>query len=272
MLATQLIPALAAFHLVHANLDKPIINPAIPALDQGLLDHLKPTHSSHSEWGAGWIPQGCYDKAKDYGFSPSDFIPFNIVYDDCPNLPWVFCRHKDAPISEITIIDTFGRFPVRMRQYQRHMIFVPGNDFGASYGDTLISGQGKITLFAHEIAQSLDSHAFDPSLLPFYNSKPWLDAYNQDSAVSDSTAQSEQLENFAQELVIALFDKVVPGGIGSVEPNWQAIFHAYATIQGYIGDVIIPGGQCDPNVRLQNTPAVPMRPSAKFRRDAKLEY
>lgn len=54
----------------------------------------------------------------------------------------------------------------------------------------------------------------------------------------------DQAENFAQETVIALFDKVVPGGIGTVEPNWKAIFHQYATVQAALGDSIIPGGTC----------------------------
>jgi hypothetical protein len=59
------------------------------------------------------------------------------------------------------------------------------------------------------------------------------------------------LQNHSQEVVIALFDKVVPGGIGTVQPNWQAIFHQYATIQGFIGNgVLIPGGTC--NNRLVN--------------------
>ena len=54
----------------------------------------------------------------------------------------------------------------------------------------------------------------------------------------------DQAENFAQETVIALYDKVVPGGIGSVEPNWKAIFHQYATVQDALKDNLIPGGRC----------------------------
>lgn len=36
----------------------------------------------------------------------------------------------------------------------------------------------------------------------------------------------------------------MPGGIGTVEPNWNAIFHQYATAQDALGDNIIPGGRC----------------------------
>jgi hypothetical protein len=52
-------------------------------------------------------------------------------------------------------------------------------------------------------------------------------------------------ENFAQEVIVALFDKVVPGGIGSVSPNWNSIFHQYATVQSKLGDILIPGGTCN---------------------------
>lgn len=268
MRATQIIVALAALHFSSANLDKPLISPPMPPLDQGLLNHLAPTYTtSFSEWGPGWIPADCKSVATQNGFSPSDFIPFNIEYPDCPGQPWVFCRHKDAPISEVTIIDQFGRLPVRMRQYMRHMLFVPGpNHGGSNGGNTIIWGGALITLFVHELAANLASHAFPSQYLPFPSSQVWTDALNSDTAVTDGQAQASAVEAFLQSLVVALYDKVVPGGIGSVEPNWQAIFHQYATIQGYIGDVIIPGGTCDPSIRLANSAAVPMSGSSKFRR------
>jgi hypothetical protein len=52
-------------------------------------------------------------------------------------------------------------------------------------------------------------------------------------------------ENFAQEVIVALFDKVVPGGIGTIVPNWNDIFHQYATVQAVMGDMLIPGGYCN---------------------------
>jgi hypothetical protein len=267
MKATQLMTALAALNSVSAN-SWNIISPAIPPLDQGLLNHLAPTHSKYSNWGSGWIPADCKALAIQQNLSPYDIIPFNIEYEDCPGQPWVFCRHKDAPISEITIIDQFGRLPVRMRQYIRHMLFIPGPSFGGSNGDnTLISGQGLITLFIHEIAANLGSHAFPPQYLPFPSSQVWNDALNQDTAVLDAEAQLNPTESYLQAMVVALFDKVVFGGIGSVEPNWQAVYHQYETIQGYIGNVIIPGGTCSPSIRLTNSAAVPMSGSNRFRRN-----
>ena len=163
------------------------------------------------------------------------------------------------------MIDIFGRLPVRMRQFIRHVISLPGTKSAGSSGDNIqLNGPIDITVYAHEIGHSLDSHAFDPKYgAPFSNSQVWIDNYNMDSAVTDDYAQTSQQENFAQETVVSLYDKVVPGGIGTIQPNWKAIFHQYATLQGYIGDTIIPGGTC--SHRLANSPAVPKSSSAKAR-------
>jgi hypothetical protein len=199
------------------------------------------------------------------GFSPFDIIPFNIQYSDCSQT-WTFCRHTQSPLSEVDIIDIFGRLPVRMRSFIRHLVFIPGNTSAGSNGDnTLMVGNVDITVFTHEIGHSLDSHAFDPSYgVPFSTGNVWVSNYNLDSAVTDSYAQSSQQENFAQETVVSVYDKAVPGGVGTIQPNWQAIFHQYATLEGYIGDIIIPGGTCVN--RLTDSAPVPMGDSAKFRR------
>ena len=52
------------------------------------------------------------------------------------------------------------------------------------------------------------------------------------------------MKNFAQETVISLFDKVVPGGIGTIQPSWSAIYNQYSTIQNYLGQTMVPGGTC----------------------------
>lgn len=264
------ISVLAFLPLALATLNKPVIQPNFPggglaSLGQGLLDNLKPTQSTSDVWGAGWIPADCKSLVQGAGFSPSDVIPFNIHYTDCSQT-WTFCRHKDSPLSQTDIIDLFGRVPVRMRDFIRHYVFVPGNKSAGSSGDnTLMVGDVDITVFIHEIGHSLDSHAFDASYgVPFSNSNVWISNYNQDSAVTDSYAQSSQQENFAQETVVSVYDKNVPGGIGNIQPNWQAIFHQYATLEGYIGDTIIPGGTCVN--RLTDSQPVTMSNSAKLRR------
>ena len=52
------------------------------------------------------------------------------------------------------------------------------------------------------------------------------------------------VKNVAQETVISLFDKVVPGGLGTIEPNSNGIFHQYATLQANLGQTLLPGGTC----------------------------
>lgn len=71
------------------------------------------------------------------------------------------------------------------------------------------------------------------------------------------------MEDFAETGMVGVYDKVVPGGIGKIEPNWNAIFHQYATYQGYLGDNILPGGTC--RVRFGNSGPVTMSASAKMR-------
>ena len=75
------------------------------------------------------------------------------------------------------------------------------------------------------------------------------------------------MENFAETGMVGVYDKVVPGGIGNIEPNWGAIFHQYATYQGYLGDNILPGGSC--RNRFDNTAPVTMSNSRKLRIDTK---
>jgi len=67
-----------------------------------------------------------------------------------------------------------------------------------------------------------------------------------DSAVSDGYAAHNQVENFAQEFVIALFDVNVPGGIGTVQPSWNSIFHQYFTIREFLAPerILNPDGRC----------------------------
>lgn len=265
------IAAAALAPLVAARLDKPVIKPPFPgggldSLSQGLLDNLKPTQSTNDDWGSGYLPEDCKNIAKGNKLNPFDVSAFNIHYSDCPDV-WIFCRHKDSPFSKTDMIDIFGRLPVEMRSYIRHIIAVPGPKSAGSSGDNIsMKGNIGITVYVHESAHSLDSHAFDPKYgAPFSNSKVWLDNYNQDSAVPDDYAQSSQQENLAQQTVIALYDKVVPGGVGSIQPNWKAIFHQYATVQGYIAKgAVVPGGTC--THRLANSKPVPKSDSAKFRR------
>lgn len=74
---------------------------------------------------------------------------------------------------------------------------------------------GDLTVFIHEPGCSLD-------LLGAYKDKPlssssnWIDNYNQDTNVPDPYAQTNQIENVAQNTVVGTFNENMPGGFDTV--------------------------------------------------------
>lgn len=259
--------AVSMASLASAALDKPVIEPEFPdggldSLSQGLNDNLSPPGNTWKVWDEGWIPEDCKSMIEGTDFSVFDVIPFDINYDDCGDA-WVMCRHKDSPLTEQDIVDTFGKIPVRFRSFVRHMLFLPGNAGAGSTGDNVVmNGDLGITVFIHETAHSVDGHGF-PDIGGFSESQIWIDAYDADSAVPDSYAQSSQAENFAQQSVVAIYDKVVPDGIGTIQPNFAAIQNQYSAIQTHGEDLIRPDGECAS--RLENSEPVEMGASAKMR-------
>ncbi|KAA8649363.1 uncharacterized protein ATNIH1004_005264 [Aspergillus tanneri] len=245
-------------------LDKPALTPDLGYLLQGSVDNLHPTHSTWDKWGDGWIPEDCKSMAQNpnlnLNLNPSDFEVYNVHYDDCGDA-WVLCRHKDSPVDLVTTVDIFGRLPVRMRDWVRHVMTVPGNDYAFNLnGNIVFSGRTSTNMDVaiHETGHSLDLLKAYGEVLS--SSQTWIDNYNQDSNVPDNYAQSSQIENVAQNTVVSVFDKIVPGGFGSVQPNWHNIFHQYATLKSKAGDLILPGGQCDR--RLKDSSPIPMDSNA----------
>lgn len=149
-----------------------------------------------------------------------------------------------------------------------HLVATPGLNDGAaawtfSNGDCIVESAPDLATMVHEVSHSLDWHALPAFQQPFSSSNEWQSNYNQDSASPTGYSRTNWLENFAEVGTVGVYDKVVPGGIGGIEPNWNAIFHQYATYQGYLGDLIIPGGTCAN--RFANAETVPMNArSAKF--------
>ncbi|OJD32605.1 conidiation-specific protein (con-13) protein [Diplodia corticola] len=220
------------------------------SLDQGLLDNLHAPHYDLSVWAPGWIPQDCKDIVEGQNLSASDVTIWNVNYTDCSS-PWVICTHKDAPLTQTVVADLFGKIPVKMRSTIRHLISVPGPGIGAfNAGDNIMfsGANDHISVFVHEVGHSVDTHGYpNISAGAFHETDIWLDNYAKDSAVADAYANCNQAENHSQELVVALFDHVVPGGVGTVNSNWTEIAHQYETIQGFVGvhgDMITPGGVC----------------------------
>ncbi|KUL82758.1 hypothetical protein ZTR_10898 [Talaromyces verruculosus] len=203
-------------------LDKPALTSNLDYLEQGSLDNLAPTQSTRDQWGAGWIPQDCKDIANNEGKNPDDFEIYNVHYTDCGDA-WVFCRHKDMPIDLVSTIDIFGRLPVAMRSWVRHVITIPSDNYAYnSNGNIAFFGttSGNMDVAIHETEHS-------PDLLGAYGerlsaSQDWIDNYNQDPNVPEDYAQTNQ-----------------------IKPSWNNIFHQYATLQWKAGDQILPGRTCD---------------------------
>lgn len=172
------------------------------------------------------------------------------------------CYHKNSPKPFDTLVNTFGRLPVHTRDFVRHVVSVPSpNDYAYNFdanvvffGNTLNS----LNVHLHESAHSLDLQNAYPEK-PLSSSAKWLNAYRQDSAVPDPYSQTNQVENVAQNTVVASYQKNVPGGFTGLNPNANRIKNQFSTVvaqQKDGGNLLIPGGNC--RKRLPNSEAVPV--------------
>ncbi|KAL8804871.1 MAG: hypothetical protein Q9200_005647 [Gallowayella weberi] len=231
-------------------LTKPPLQPNLDNLKQGLVNNLKLTQSTEERVKAGWMPKACKDIANEEGKKPADFQVWKVKYND------------DSPESFDALVKTFGRLPVHTRDYVRHVVSVPSaKDYAYNsdanvvfFGNTL----NNLNVHLHESAHSLDiQKAYSDKQLS--TSAKWLGAYRQDSAVPDPYSQTNQVENVAQNTVVASFQKNVPGGFSKLNPNANKIKNQYSTViaeQKAGGDLLIPGGKC--RKRLPNSESVPV--------------
>lgn len=132
------------------------------------------------------------------------------------------------------LIEFFGRVPVHMRQWVRHMIALPDPKGGHAYnsnGNIALFDRvnGELTVFLHETAHSLDGLGAYADT-PLHAADVWNSNYNLDDNTADSYSQTNQVENVAQITVVSVFNEVVPGGFATVELKHMGIFHQYATL------------------------------------------
>jgi hypothetical protein len=121
----------------------------------------------------------------------------------------------------------------------------------------VLTGDCRGTELIHEVGHNLNKFAYGGNYTdqnPFTAGQTWLAAYDNDTAVPDSYAQTSQSENHSQHTVIAVYDLNVKGGIAAVEPNWIAIYNQYTAIEMGLGTKLKPGGKCER--RFQNTELV----------------
>ncbi|KAL3462369.1 hypothetical protein BJX64DRAFT_141726 [Aspergillus heterothallicus] len=247
--------ALAALTPANATLDKPALTDNLDYLLDGNVANLPSNGGPYwGKWETGLMPADCKSIAESQGLDPTDFEVWDIFYDDCQD-GWSFCRHKDSSDSFETLVDTFGRIPVRMRSWVRHILTIPGDNWAFnSNGNIAFSGttSSNLDVALHETGHSLDLlGAYVDGALS--STQEWLDAYNADSNVPDEYARSNQVENVAQNTVVGIYDKVVPGGFPGVQPNAANIQNQYTLLQNKAGDQIIPGGVCDRHLENSDT-------------------
>ncbi|KAL8904785.1 MAG: hypothetical protein Q9207_003049 [Kuettlingeria erythrocarpa] len=249
-------------------LTKPPLQQNLDNLKQGFINNLNPVASTRTAFQAGYIPSDCKRIAEREGFNPADIQSWTVQYADC-SAPWLFCYHRasNGPLDDF--IDRFGRLPVHTRQFCRHIVSLPAaggyayNDGGnlVYFGVTL----SDINVHIHEAAHSLDLIGIFFPDKPLSSSAKWANEYALDSAVPDPYAQTNQIENVAQNTVITTYERNVPGGFFGLNADANRIFHQFATVdteqrQADPANLLVKGGTC--TGRLANSSPVPVSGTA----------
>ncbi|KAL8752532.1 MAG: hypothetical protein Q9199_005677 [Rusavskia elegans] len=269
--------ALFAALVSSQRLTKPALQPDLENLQSGFINNLKPVASTRTAYQAGYIPTDCKRIAQNEGHNPADIQSWNVKYSDCSAV-WVFCYHKNSngPLNDL--IDRFGRLPVHTRQFSRHVMSLPSaNGYAYNSGGNLVffgTTLSNLNVHIHEAAHSLDLlGAFYPDK-PLSGSTKWTNEYNLDSAVPDPYAQTNQVENVAQNTVVTTYERNVPGGFFGLNPNANRIFHQYATVDteqrnAAPPSLLVVGGTC--TGRLQDSAPVLVSSSARVAAAAPME-
>ncbi|KAI5867483.1 hypothetical protein GGS23DRAFT_179519 [Durotheca rogersii] len=235
-------------------------------VEKGLREHLPLTSSTFKVWDNGMIPQDCKHHVESYGYRATDFEVVEVTYADCEK-PWIMCRLKGSKTDNTRMAETFGRMPIGMRELVKHVMIMEFDKMkpAAAYSvaDIIaISDEFYMHhIFTHELSHSLDSHIEVPGVTPpnsggFSSTKAWKDMFDEDTAAISEYGRSGWPENLADSGVVALFDIVVPGGAGTINPNWTSCFHQYANYKTAYGHVVTPGVKLNCTKRVDDSPIV----------------
>ncbi|KAK7943503.1 uncharacterized protein PG986_012616 [Apiospora aurea] len=259
---------------IWARLDKPAVRKDFTGFEPLLVANLPETKYNISVWARGWIPSDCNGYADSHNVSAADFIIYQVQYNDCGD-PWIMCYHKDSETSIENIAKQFGRIPIQMREWVKHVVTIP-DKMGWAYmdkGNTVFMRptDSMVTTMIHETAHAVDLNGgYGGSLLS--GSALWADNYAQDSHVPDDYSATDTVEDVAQSTVVAVLNENVQGpngGFATIEPNWQAVFHQYATITtqarnyGRGNSMLVPGENVACAHRLPNSSPVAINTVAR---------
>ncbi|KAF2734739.1 hypothetical protein EJ04DRAFT_523440 [Polyplosphaeria fusca] len=230
----QCAPSSLLFPKDASSLDKPVLSPPVPDLSKDLLNNLRDLLNSDSIWQPSLTNQDCKDWFQKEGFKLEDIETYNATYGDC-EVPWTMCRHKSAPYGMKTTSIIWGRVPVRLRSYIRHVIALPAkiNGLPEAINDNdnvVITGNARFSQILAAVGKSVDKYGFPNTTGLYHNSFEWLNAYAHDKAVPSAVAAIDQTENLAQFIILALYEKRVRGGVEEQIPGWESISHGYRQV------------------------------------------
>ncbi|CAP67970.1 uncharacterized protein PODANS_1_18418 [Podospora anserina S mat+] len=258
LLTSATVALLASQGALGQQLTKPILNPEydLGAMSQAFLPHLiAPAATSINKWPWGKLPAFCKSESIHEGFSAYDMEVYEVTFADCSQ-PWYMCRHNGSTMSVGGMINAFGSLPVGTRDFIRHIVVFPGfmtpgvAAHAKSGSGDLMFGQNYLdtSLWIHESGHIFDrQHGGNGD---YSATSAWLNAYNSDSHLPTGYANTNQAENFAEHVILATYDNVVPGGLAGIPaptPNHLAVQNQYTNVKNLLGNKIrkVTGATCN---------------------------
>ncbi|KAF2478306.1 uncharacterized protein BDR25DRAFT_365466 [Lindgomyces ingoldianus] len=235
-------------------LDKLVLDQPIIDISEILTKHLDFPGCIGNLWPGNLTINVCKTWFTKLSLDAKDLETWNVTYPDvyisqtqlCDE-PWVMCRHKNAPYSMQNTSYYFGHIPVHMRTHIHHVIALPATNHGGKSAinerdNVVLQGNPSFHDMLAAVAKSTAMYGYPGIVGPYSDSKNWLDAYNHDSAICNPVASLNQLENLAQETVMALVDLHTMTGMSGISTEWKKIQNQYTQIQKDIYlDALKPG-------------------------------
>ncbi len=180
-------------------------------------------------------------------------------------------------------LDAFGREAVHDRQWTQHIVALPADGCSALTGGAVSTFYGPCyipSVFTHEMTHTLDAYVNDQTgstgaVHVFSTTSPYQQAISEDSCVPDPYSNTgeyylsticsmtniyqDDQEDFAQVSVLALYEKVNPGGLDPIGP-WRCLVNQKNSLDSVIGQEITQGGTC--TRRWADSTIVSMGPAA----------
>ncbi|EPS44369.1 hypothetical protein H072_1635 [Dactylellina haptotyla CBS 200.50] len=229
--------------------------------DPGFTKYTKVAPYKLKKWTNGLIPQGCKDRLVELKLDLKKAEVYDVTYNTGCKQPWVFCRAGNAQLDIKTMANLFGRLPLHMRALVRHPIAVPQSSCSAlaytDRGDIVMKGNCNTpSVWIHETGHQMDAMLKPASAES--RSTAWKNAIKADSCVPDSYANVNEVEDFAQNTVVALFKSIrgsipKPSKAGCFNNQLNRVLNKYKT------RYLTYGGVCNGKV----PPSKPVNKNAK---------